>query len=749
LIPFYYKNNFIINKKMPLIQRLNTDIDPKTTLTLRDVKVKDVPPDVWNKYFSQQEGECNNADVEPRRDCSGVCANSLAIREPSTSIALSPNQGAYYCPMRTASCSAAGLSLIGVPGAAGAMCSCPINNSETVKGWCPPMENIYGNKIYGQVKYINMRPQHLDDGCNSDSDSEDDWSREERVDQVRIAKYASRTGKQAPTSASCIYPNTALPSSEEMEELPIIKKSGRDFTGMVGISDNKQDSITLRNYCWRKVSSSDPNPDRVRAIVEANDNCLQLRQEAARDQQTVDGRTFHGAGLQEYNDQVDNWCTYKNVLGEQAQTALRSAMTKEATTIKIDSRFVLEYQLRKGDMLMIGGSVKPTNPTKNEYQLVLRDKHPLNDKPAGLCQNGLTFKEAKEECDANDKCKFFFFSDIGRMCPKESFPNINDTRSIPGSSFFKKIGPLVESPIEFVTILETPDIDFKNIPDSEPDSMITDISVARGQALAKPAKWLIKEFFDDSLEDFEEKERDARERGATEHPERSRVLYVKGRGNCACFDIQHPVSEAEQTQFDFMQTISTRIGRRLECINSQCNSGSTPLQPDKPLVILKRPGDSEDDTDVNIDKNGSDVACDPVTGCVAIFNIADSTFNRDFIINNIPECRTDDLLCREFKEEDCKDGRVLNEDVADKHGTTDEICCKDPSPPGPSPPGPSPPGPSPPAPSPPAPSPIDNIIKKIMNISKSNPVLIGAFGVGIMVIIVLIIYFSRRKYRKK
>ncbi len=65
---------------MPLIQRLNTDIDPKTTGTPTDVKVKDVPPDVWNKYFSQQEGECNNADVEPVRDCSGVCKNSLAQR---------------------------------------------------------------------------------------------------------------------------------------------------------------------------------------------------------------------------------------------------------------------------------------------------------------------------------------------------------------------------------------------------------------------------------------------------------------------------------------------------------------------------------------------------------------------------------------------------------------------------------------------------------------------------------------------
>jgi hypothetical protein len=176
---------------MPLIQRLNKEIDNSnsSTDTPKSVLVEKVPPDVWNKYFSKQEGECNNADVEPVRDCSGVCADSLAIREPSGNSALSPNQGAYYCPMRTASCTF---------GAAGAMCSCPINNSETVKGWCPPMENIYGNKIYGQVKYINMVPRHLDDGCNSSSDSEDEWSDEERVDQTRIAKFASTTGKQAP-----------------------------------------------------------------------------------------------------------------------------------------------------------------------------------------------------------------------------------------------------------------------------------------------------------------------------------------------------------------------------------------------------------------------------------------------------------------------------------------------------------------------------------------------------------------------
>jgi len=275
----------------------------------------------FSKYFTAQmcQGDSNmglttNYDILPNEDCSGTCDSELSIYNGG-----SPVKIWRVCPQARYS--------LGFLGAQSAAALCLKNTPETQAKWCPPLQKIDGTHAEGVVNSITAHINGFNDGCDADCACNEDAKGLDRADQ-RFLKQ--KDNNNAPRQATCQYVSTAFPTKEQVCKSVETDDKGNEHCTQGRIyMDNH---TVLRNYCWRQDDETNSRPRAVTDTI-----CKPLRKKVS-----------------EYNNQIRNWCTYKDVLGNSIKTELLNKLGKDTRWIFVPTSFLRQCQLKPGDHLLVG-----------------------------------------------------------------------------------------------------------------------------------------------------------------------------------------------------------------------------------------------------------------------------------------------------------------------------------------------------------------------------------------------------------
>jgi len=275
----------------------------------------------FSKYFTAQmcQGDSNmglttNYDILPNEDCSGTCDSELSIYNGG-----SPVKIWRVCPQARYS--------LGFLGAQSAAALCLKNTPETQAKWCPPLQKIDGTHAEGVVNSITAHINGFNDGCDADCACNEDAKGLDRADQ-RFLKQ--KDNNNAPRQATCQYVSTAFPTKEQVCKSVETDDKGNEHCTQGRIyMDNH---TVLRNYCWRQDDETNSRPRAVTDTI-----CKPLRKKVS-----------------EYNNQIRNWCTYKDVLGNSIKTELLNKLDKDTPWIFVPTSFLRQCQLKPGDHLLVG-----------------------------------------------------------------------------------------------------------------------------------------------------------------------------------------------------------------------------------------------------------------------------------------------------------------------------------------------------------------------------------------------------------
>ena len=609
---------------MSQLSRLNKDLiqnlpggsidNPKNTRIPQSITP------TWSKYFTSQEGLCNGIDAA----CTPICRNDYKVNGGGRVL--------YTCAgRRGTSCSLA----------TGKYCACALATPANTTNWCPPMKTINGGITNGTVIKIDANEQAIDTDCN-------DQDGANRLDPGQIAK----TVREAPVSATCEYSDDVLATSAEIQE------SKHGITG-----STEADSIVLRNYCWRKGTDRPDIPEKLQTekapnIIFDQSSCSALLQQ----------KNVSDATVNEYNKQIKNWCTYKDVFGFQAKTQLEGAIDENVDTIVLPSRFINRNQLRVGDKLLIGGGhtfkddedfevvtiqdiiddeiLPPADPIQMQDQTA--DLNPPafwgstnKDTPRIVCPEGMRTttipSSAQAFCSSEGGDLFTFvvtnFGDgpnNGAYCDwSTGFFGQNDHRR-----FFGACGPdpnQVCMNRNGVKVCE-------NVL-----SRTQQVKVFRGQSLVPKPQWLTDIIGDVDLTG-----------GSTKHSDAENVFYISGRGSCECYDLLHDESDSGKLKREALTELAQTLGGPLQCTAKVCDlSGAL---SNRPLV--------EGEKTKTINSDGQFLPCPAPTGCIAINNIIGSTIGRDVDIDNDIKCNLNEPdVCNGFTTEtSCSNSNPFEKD---------------------------------------------------------------------------------------
>lgn len=602
---------------MPKLSLLNKEIISNFGGSIespKDTQIPSIANPTWTKYFSSQEGKCPKGGVNA--DCPPICARDYKVNGGDRVL--------YTCAgRRNTSCSLA----------TGKYCACAISTPNNTINWCRPMKTISGGVVNGTVVKIDADKAVIDTDCNDQDD-------EARLDPAQIRKTVS----EAPVSATCEYNN-----KEVLVTPADIIESRHGITG-----STEADPSILRNYCWRKGTDRFDLPEKLQTEKSPNVNADPTSCSALLHKTRVSDATVN-----EYNKQIENWCTYKDVFGFQAKTQLEEAIDKNEDTIVLPSRFLNRNQIRIGDKLLIAG-LNPNEdnevvqvqdiideeilppPAPIEMQEQTSDLNPPafwgntdRNSPRIVCPEGMKSttlsSKAKTFCDSEGGDYKDFISSIaiedqsGQTRTVDKFVNgaycdfctgflcLNDHRR-----YFAACGP---DPNKICFIRNGTKVC------EHPLARTQQVKVIRDQSLVPKPQWLTDIIGAADLAG-----------GSSEHAQFSNVFYISGRGNCECYDMLHDQSPSGILKQTALALLAQRLGGPLQCTASAC--ALTGLIKDRPLV--------EAEKDKTINKDGQFLTCGSPTGCIAINNILGSSV-RDIDIDNFIQCNLNEPdVCNQF-----------------------------------------------------------------------------------------------------
>ena len=640
---------------------------------------------IFSKYFTAQMcqgdsnvGETTQYDSLVTDDCSGTCDSELSIDNNG-----SPVKIWRVCPQARYS--------LGTFGAQSATALCMKNTTETQAKWCPPLQSIDGTHAEGVVNSIHARLDGFNDGCRDDCACNEDAEGLDRADQ-RFLKQ--KDNNNAPRRATCQYVSTAFPTKKQVCKSVETDDKGNEYCTQGRIyMDNH---TVLRNYCWRQDDETNGRPRAVTDTI-----CTPLRKKVS-----------------DYNNQIRNWCTYKDVLGNSIKTDLLNKLETDTPWIFVPTSFLRQCQLKPEDSLLVGADKHDGEIVKVISIHVLRD----DDFEISKIEDQKDFMQVTGKDGSDAKVK------IDVPCPQSLLPKCDCSHM-----------SAVNDPVVVKDCVLGPRPE--DIADAVCVPRYKRCGTTRCEAMPKGAHWCIMEaknligndcdigigsdrdkskneilkcppFYSDKYHEWQQTwpaanqwSRDCKAREVaspititlgenTEKCVRSRVSMVRvarsatsktfpigtnityhgGRSGCDCYDY---VNDADDNTSTMLKTLNSSLGNPgMHCIARPCMNPNDPSTNTN--LVLATDKDMIRDVDGNLTSIYK--SCPPPTGCTVINVLTGNHFNNSDVNmeSNINCDMNDENQCQGLPEETCNTVAGVAPKKAECDGKSRNDCDADP-----------------------------------------------------------------------